>query len=478
MRRAVHLVMSFMLLCLTGTALANPLLFSWNTPVPYSGTDWSVGFGITLTSGSPMAGPFTVRFHLPDGVEYRSNAVAAWICAVPPAQLREVVCTWTGTLTPTNGVSPHLGIYMRTSPDLALTTHELRATVETPTLPAPAPSQCMASPSSTGCLVTQVQALASSLHVVDWGYGQGTGVDTPGPVATVTSPFEAGNERRVMLQFSQVGYGAGNTPVTARFHLPAGLVYNRLFTSLPGFTCSVAPDGGGQLLTCSTPTLINNGWLVFYVDVAPNVEIPGPLLIHARLGNDSQSVTLAQCLAQPTRMGCGRLSVPTRVARAPRLELVSASASPAAFTRSQEGRVILTYRNAGDMLSPGSRVVAQLPPGLAWNRTMSLSMTCSVSGDPAGAGQLLSCIGPAVPETFTLGPELVLDVRYNAADALPILLAVDMGQGSVQALLDGCAANPQQSHCRLLDVPVAYRCADQHGAEGIFCNGVELLPTP
>lgn len=474
--RAIKRLLLLSMCCFAGSVLASPMQFSWSPGPLYSGTNWSVSFNVVNTTGGTLTGPFTVRTYLPEHMQYVRHYGTAWTCAQEPGQPRQINCVWTGTLTAAQWSAPAVSIETDVAPDIPLTTHELRATVETPTVPAPDPAQCTGSPSTTGCLVWQMQALASRLYVTGWGYGHEP-LSGPGPVAEIINPFEAGNERRVMLQFVPVGYGPSNTPVTARFHLPAGLAYSRMQSSLPGFTCSVEPDGGGELVTCSTPYIVNNSYITFVVDVATDVPIPGPLYVYARLGNDSQDLSLAQCIADPARDGCGRLTVPTRLPRAARLELVSAAPLPAEFQRGQEGRVRVLYRNSGDDVAVSTRLALQLPPGLAWNRMMGLAMACTASGDPATVGQIVACTGPALPDGLQLQPDVVVDVLYGAVDDLPILLAVDMGQGAAQAVLDGCVADPAQAHCALIDVPVAFHCADQHGAEGIFCNGFELPPT-
>lgn len=476
MRHRIIRLFFLTLAALAGQAHANPLQFGWTVPPMWSGTDWNLQLSLANSSGANVAGPFVVRVYLPGHVEFRGNNAGQWTCSAQPGNAQQVNCSWPGTLTPANWSAPHLGVYARTSPAIPPTTHTLRATVETPTVPAPDPALCTGTPSSSGCLVAQIQAQASRLDLTDWGYTSDM-VTAPGPVAEVLQPFEAGVERRVLVGFQPSGYGVGNIPMTARFHLPAGLTFQGLSNGIPTFTCSSQPDGGGQLVTCSTPYVVQPGFVNIRVLAAANIDIPGPLYLHARLESDSQQVSLAECIADPVGMGCGRLAVHTRLPRAPRLELGTPGVLPAEFRRGQQGHLDLPYRNAGDGMASASRLVRQLPPGVSWNRTTAVSMTCMASGDPAIVGQVVGCAGPAVPENLQLAPHFVLDVLYNAADTLPVLIGVDMGEGSDQSLLDDCAADPLQAHCALLEVPVAWRCADPFGADGIHCDRFELPPT-
>ena len=86
------------------------------------------------------------------------------------------------------------------------------------------------------------------------------------------------------------------------------------------------------------------GFASIRTDFAPDIAVPGPLYIHAAIGN-----TLAppptDCVANPVQSGCGRLAVNTRPPSAAYLRFNDPDAqhSPAYFTIGQDnGPVVAT----------------------------------------------------------------------------------------------------------------------------------------
>src|SRR5690606_19366549 len=106
--------------------------------------------------------------------------------------------------------------------------------------------------------------------------------------------------------------GFGSTPSILKVKFPEGVTYSGVTTGIPAWSCSATMEIDGELLTCSaTMSQGQTGFASIRADFAPDVAVPGPLYIHASIGN-----TLAppptNCVANPVQSGCGRLAVNTR----------------------------------------------------------------------------------------------------------------------------------------------------------------------
>ena len=122
----------------------------------------------------------------------------------------------------------------------------LRGMVETAQVPLPPkPLDCPVTSSNTGCVILSGQGLPSALRLNDWGWGQ-VAIDQPGPVASVTSPWEAGSVAAMVVQIRNDGYHVGNTPVQLFLHLPAGISHDTMSNGIPGWSCSAVPDDGAS----------------------------------------------------------------------------------------------------------------------------------------------------------------------------------------------------------------------------------------
>lgn len=476
-----RIVPSLVLLAAAAVAQAGPIRLELSAPHLSTGSQWHVSLGMAKAQADQVAltGPFTARFTLPPAVSLVSHVGSNWSCAAPLAGA--LACTWNGTLTPANGQASHLSLTLQVPPSITPGPWNQQVTVETAQVPLPAPLVCAASPSDTGCAVVATQIVQSTLIVNDWGWGHDF-IDQPGPVAVRTQPWEAGTQPIVVLQVRNTGYGTSNTPVRALLHLPPGITYSGLMSGIPSWSCSGAPDGGGQLLTCTTPAMFDgqNGFISMRLAIAPDIAVPGPVQIHARLHNNVQQPTLATCIAQPASTGCGRLTSPTRPPRVPNLVISSVSHAPDTLSIGASASLAIHFANIGEGQAAATRILASLPPGIAYSHATGAipALACSAAGAVA-TGQLVTCTGAGLPATLTGQVNLQLNVMPGTTTpaVLPVVVAADQAATPTPGLMEACIADPQLPYCAWRGLPVAWRCADQHGADGVFCNGYEPLPT-
>jgi len=348
MRRLSAAFVALLAFCAAPAALAAGLRLSVG-PVPtiYSGTTYYISAGIEKedrNDGIVHHAPFTFRTTLPPGVEY-TGFNGGWTCSTPPGNLRDVTCVYLTDLNFFIPGSSYLQINANVAANVTPGPVNVVATLESSEVPLPQNPVCGASPSVTGCATVVTNYVQSQLRISDWGYNNGT--VTNGPVAVWTGgPFEAGTTQNiVVLNLANLGYGPTNTPVTVNVDLPAGLTFSSGAGS-PPFTC--ATQTPVTRVRCTTPYLIDYGFISLRLDVAPNVAVPGPLYVHASVANNVQAAP-ADCVTTPLQTGCGRLQIPTRAPRVPTLVGDSITHSPATFTLGQEaGPVIVSYRNIGE----------------------------------------------------------------------------------------------------------------------------------
>jgi len=481
MRRLSAAFVALLAFCAAPAALAAGLRLSVG-PVPtiYSGTTYYISAGIEKedrNDGIVHHAPFTFRTTLPPGVEY-TGFNGGWTCSTPPGNLRDVTCVYLTDLNFFIPGSSYLQINANVAANVTPGPVNVVATLESSEVPLPQNPVCGASPSVTGCATVVTNYVQSQLRISDWGYNNGT--VTNGPVAVWTGgPFEAGTTQNiVVLNLANLGYGPTNTPVTVNVDLPAGLTFSSGAGS-PPFTC--ATQTPVTRVRCTTPYLIDYGFISLRLDVAPNVAVPGPLYVHASVANNVQAAP-ADCVTTPLQTGCGRLQIPTRAPRVPTLVGDSITHSPATFTLGQEaGPVIVSYRNIGEGNAGATTVYLQLPPYFEYRGLFSASpaATCMSQGQVA-AGAVVVCqtSGLLSGGLGWISLRLLPHAQAASPGPLPVVAAFDLANPSSTAILQSCVANPAQSFCASDTITTFFPCALQHGDEGIFCDGFQPFVRP
>jgi hypothetical protein len=484
MRRAFLVLVAFVSLCAISTASAAGLrLTIWPTPPVFSGTAYSFGVYIEKedrNDGIVHTAPFTFRTTLPAGVAY-TGWNGNWTCSTPPNDLRDVTCVYNTSLDFWNPGSGSLQINATVSPTVTPGPVAIVGTLQNAQVPLPPNPACAASPSTTGCASSATNYVASQVRINDWGYTNGT--VTNGPVAVWTGgPFEAGAQGMIVIGTTNTGYGPTNTPVTLEVTLPDGLSYAGIVAANPAFTC--APQTPPTRVRCTTPYFYDTlyAFLSMRVDVAQNVAVPGPLFVHASIGNNVQ-VPPADCVATPLQTGCGRLQISTRTPRVATIVGDSITHTPATFVLGQEpGPIVVSYRNVGEATSGQMTFWTQLPPYFEFIGTFASNpaATCAAQGTIA-AGHVVRCTVAAVGAApFGDGyVSLRVFAHRQAASPgpLPVVAAFDLADPSSAAMLASCVANPAQAFCAHDAIPTLFRCAMQF-EDGVFCDGFQPFVRP
>lgn len=458
-------------------------LYVWPTPPIYSGTAYSFGVSIEKedrNDGVTHTAPFTFRTMLPPGVEY-VGWNGNWICSTPPNDRRDVTCVYNTDLHFWIPGSGSLGINATVSPGVVPGPVSLVGTIANAQVPLPPVPTCGASPSTTGCVSAATAYVASQIAISSWGYTGGT--VTNGPVAVWTgAPFEAGTQSMLVVDAFNAGYGPTNTPVTLDVTLPAGFAFGGMVSGLPSWTCA-APASPTQV-RCTTPYMVDqqSGFVSLRVNVAPNVAVPGPLFIHAAIGNNVQAPP-ANCVAVPLQPGCARLQVPTRTPRVATLVGDSITHSPATFTLGQSaGPIVVNYRNVGEATAGAPTIYVQLPPYFEFTGLLSSSpaATC-VSQGTIAAGPVVVCqssgLGVAAFGIGSLSLRVMPHRQAASPGPLPVVAAFDLATPSSVAILQSCVANPAQSFCARDAIPTFFPCSAQF-EDGLFCDGFQPFVRP
>ncbi len=477
-----RLVASAALLACSGFASAAGLrLHMWPTPPIYTGTSYSIGVSfekIDRNDGIEHLAPFTFRTTLPVGMQFVGSNGVNWSCSAQP-NLRDVACIYSANLNFWMPGSMSLGINATTSYGLAPGPVTLSGTIESAQVPLPPNVSCAPQPSETGCATASTSIVTSKVQISGWGVSGG--VVTAGPVAVWTGqPFEAGTQSMIVIDTSNIGFGQVNTPVTLDVWLPGGITFDGVVSAIPGWTCQNQSTPGH--LRCTTPYMYDsqNGFLSLRVQVPLSVPTPGPLFVHAAIGNNVQAMP-ASCVANPMQLGCARLQIPTRTPRVATLVTDGMSHSPATFTLGQEhAPLVVGYRNIGEAAAGSSNIYILLPPYFEYRGLLTSSppASCTTQGVIA-SGQIVVCNTTGLP-AFSPG-SLSLRVFAGAQAASPgpltVLSAVDLAMPANAALLQSCAANPAQSFCAVHPIPTFFPCAAQW-ADGIFCDGLQVFVRP
>ncbi len=434
------------------------------SPVPtiYTGTRYS--FTVNVAKDAADSGPFHAHIVLPDGMTYQSSQTGYWSCAETTPGAQEVGCTSLAAIPNSTSFS----IYTHTSPDMTLGPTTITATIESAQYPLPPTPDCQPTPSITGCATATTMVEASSLTVYRWNPYDGSVVTWPANL-----PWVAGETHQVALQVQNIGYGQYGGQVIARVEMPPGVSY----AGRANVDCSAV----GQIVTC-IPALYAAQLTNVLFDVAlPNdITVPGPILFHAAISNDVQQPAMADCKLDPTQVGCGRLTVPTRAPLTAYLRFKTpggASHAPGVFVLGREnGPIQLNFENIGDRNATTTTVAAKLPPGFGnvSNISSSLALTCSTSGDVA-TGLILTCTGAGLPSTLSgwLSFRVTPDATTETPGPVALLGAIDQSSPASLDALTACASDPDHAQCVWHEIPTYAPCALQYGADGIYCDGFD-----
>lgn len=277
------------------------------------------------------------------------------------------------------------------------------------------------------------------------------------------------------------------------YRLPPGVSYVSHYTYAPIFpaTCTVAamPDGsehvvctGGGLGT----GIYTNGQVELTVAVASDAPLGSARLVMAV--DDSlpdESNTLDECLDDTFPNYCDERMLTIGVAPAADLFIDVVNHSPTVFEPDDTTAVVrVSLFNRGNAPTAGTHLQAQLPPGFQWQlattSTGAFAMTCAKTGSWNSTGETVTCSGGAL--AASRGTDIVLGIRprdnMEVPGPLPVVIAVNDGASADPAVLLACANDPSPAQCAWHEVPTFIACARQHGADGIFCDGFEVLNQP
>lgn len=424
-----------------------------------------------------LSGPFYLRVPIGSTLSYVGHNNNGWSCDVDATNVVE--CVWSGTLSPVQMEAPYVRLTLAAPPDALPGTLTSQVTIESDQVSLPEPLVCVASPSDTGCAQMSITVEPSSLSIRQWGT-VGSQVDQAGPVAAWLSPWRHGARVSVVLEPENIGYDSNNSPVQFQFLVPQGISWVDA-AGLPNWTCAAEPAGADTLLTCTTPYLphLVNAWMSVRFDVLAGLAIPGPHAIHVRMTNPSQSVDMSECVADPSILGCGRLTFEAAPALEPDIVINAFSNLSGELVAGQQAQLNVEFENIGAATSPATHVKIALPPGMAYQDVSGAlpSMSCAASGS-AVTGQVVHCTGAGLPSTVQ-GYVIIrarLDDDVLGPDQLPVVAATDHASSWTSGRLEQCIDSPALPHCAWLEISVRYWCAAQFGADGVFCNDFELLP--
>jgi hypothetical protein len=418
-------------------------------------------FWIRLMNGVNAAPPIILRSRLPDGVSFVNFANSGWNCS---ATGQHLTCTRLEGLT---AASPQTNVRIRVNVagDIPVPgSSTVRVLREHATLPPPDPTNCQSIVSGanvisdTGCVEDVVEHRQSRIWFEPTGWSHSPAV------------FLAGStDNPINTLVRSEGFHTPHQPITARFLLPPGLLFNRGGPTANWQCTADTPGPTGQWVNC---LYVLNAFNItagpfLRVDVAPNVPVPGPVVIVAHVGNSfqPQPASIAECLEPDPPTGCGSYSIPTGTPPQAQMVFTQITPNPTAFRPGFPNRVFLGFTNNGPAAAGALTLTVALPPGLgfAGTGTSSPSMTCSASGTPA-VGQVVTCTGPAGFGVSQSG-NVTLNVEVESGSALQVPLTAAIGDTTRPGpTLSSCEANPSQLGCgqRLLRL-----------SDFLLCDGYE-----
>jgi len=465
-------------------AVGTGLNLNVQTGSVYAGVPASMNMSIDKHSadGVTYSGPFTFKVHMPTGMKLTgANTGGAWSCQSFGSGVQDITCTYGASLTPAQWSGYNLSFDVSIAPSTPIGNASVRVTVESAELPLPPMPTCTASPSNTGCVDATYVVQAPSLNVSAWSSY------APGRVATYTGgPFEAGTETLVEVDVRNIGYGPGNGPITAGILLPPFVTFSRAFGSSPSFACTGQSSPDGQVVSCTTPYMIDHqdGYFSFYVNVAYDVPVPGPIYFYASLVNNVQAAP-ANCTSVPDQTGCGRLTASTRVPRVAYMRFAPApndvTHSPHVFWTTQHGTVQVNFQNSGEAMAAQSSLVMKLPPYVSYDHQLASqpAMSCSSNGS-AASGPIVTCTGQGLPASTPGFINFDVKVGYLAAAPGPLVLvgAIDAANPATTATLTSCTSDPAHANCFWHEITSYAPCAAQYGDDGVYCDGFQGVTIP
>lgn len=416
--------------------------------------------------------PFTVRTVLPAGVTYAgmNASTAAWSCtSTPPV----VECTYSADLTYWNWASGGLAIWIDTAHGLPVPgSSPIRLTLESAEVPLPSPLVCEDVPSfnvatsDTGCVERTLQHRRSELQIVQSSWSHWT------------PEYTAGGTGQLGVGFRSLGYSQNNGQVTVDVLLPPGITRYGGGSSPPFACVDGVPGAQGTVVRCTTAYMYDGqeehtAYLNFFVDIAEDVAIPGPLPVYATIHNALQPArAFPLCDDVPLPFGCGYYNgIVTRAAPQPQLDFTDVTHAPASLVAGQEATLRPGFANFGDGNAGPTTLQVAMPPGFAYDRLGNASpvATCSAAGAPQ-SGQTVTCqfVQGLPPGGTGYGgyAALIFTVLPGAAlDSTAVLTIGDTLRPAPS--LESCAANAAQIGCEQHLLPVS---------PWIFCDGFEALP--
>jgi len=430
----------------------------------------TVSLGVSNVSGTTLTAPITFRMTLPEGMSFASGQVGAIFECAAPVTPRDVVCVRDSNWDTMNwGGSLHFVI------DIAadftpLGPTEFTGTMENAQFPLPVPLNCVTTNGGTTQCAKDIVTIVQSQVFVDRITIFNDNILTDGA------------DENARIRVINVGYDAGNGPVTLKVYWPVGVTYlSQIDVGGVTWTCS-----GASPTTCTTNhRIVGSNEPQFNIRVADNIPIPGPLTIRTEIGNREPQPIPSDCLVNPTQLGCFSASFATEAAPAPILEIISMAHTAAVLPiQADAGSITVSYRNVGNLGAGNFYVSLQLPPGFSYASLQAGTgyalSACAATGS-AELGQTLKCSRSAGLPVNGSGSGVV---RVNIARGVvsrvggdPLVVAsiataaADTADPNI--LLD-CAATPEAAHCEHHAVPVSGGCMDY--AEDIYCNGYEAAP--
>ncbi len=478
-----HAILLFLLASISSLAHAGPLRLDVQVgSYVYDGAEFYYSVQVrkeNVGDGISYSGPFTVRSYLPEGMTFISgDETGRWNCTIIGPDSRELVCTRDVILTDSQPALSYLSIRAYTDIDMPLAPAEITTTISSAQLPLPPTLICAPSPSTSSCATSSAAVLESKVEIIGWGAGYTI------PVWTWPAVIEAGTLQNI-ISVNMRNTGFGSVPTMLKVKFPLGVTYSGVISGIPPSGCSTTMQVDGQLLTC----IISMGqdWFGFAsirTDFAADVAVPGPVYIHAAIGN-ALVPPPTDCVANPAQRSCGRLAVITRPPSAAYLRFRAPDVQHAQpyFTIGQDnGPVVVNFRNIGDGVAANTALQIKLPRGFAYTQTYSAmpSLICSTSGTLAN-GQLLTCqggpMGPGSDGYVSFGVHLDPTLTERPGPA-PMVGAIDASNPANTTLLAACASDPNQINCFWHEIPTFEPCALQYGMDGIYCNAFEELHSP
>jgi hypothetical protein len=429
----------------------------------------TVSLHVSNVSGTTLTAPITFRMTLPEGMSFASGQAGAIFECAAPVTPRDVVCVRDSNWDTWN-YGGSLSFDIDVAADFApVGATEFTGTMENAQFPLPVPLNCVTTNGGTTQCAKDIVTIVQSQVFVDR--------------ITVFNDniLTASADENVRIRVMNVGYDAGNAPMTLKIYWPVGVTYfSQIDVGGVTWTCS-----GASPTTCTTNhRIVGSNEPQFNIRVDPAVAIPGPLTIRTEIGNREPQPIPSDCPANPTQLGCFSASFVTEPAPAPILEIISmAHAATVLPIQSNAGSITVSYRNVGNLGAGNFYVSLQLPPGFGYASLQAgtgYALTACIASGSVALGQTVKCSrSSGLPQNGS-GSGIVrvnIEPGHASRTEVPLVIAsiatAAADTANPDILLD-CASTPEAAHCEHHAVPVTGGCMDY--AEDIYCDGYELRP--